>query len=372
MKCFRHRKKNHEDAFYASVEKKMALPFDYDRIRTGMGLHSRPASVPAPHPLPRQRRLFPTLTAVAATLSVLSLVALSGMWIADRLREPPPPIPPLSQGTEEVSAETPHETEREPSPSFPDRETETPDAPGTEPPTETDSVTDPLSETASTVLPPVELPTETDPSPGTETAPDTSADTGDETLPDIGWEAGISLPADCEINMHDCVIRSETSRFAMDGVVLDFCFDWNPAAPEAMRGWGNYAYLELCFSDDEGNRHVVKRIDESFFARKLRTSADNAAPATGHRFTESLQIPPELFTEPSGMVWFGIYGWNISLSEPELQWIASITIHYQITRDRVILSVQPDQTPQSVAGLPAGIEIIVMPHASPQYKGKES
>ncbi len=114
-----------EETLYSAIRERMDLPLDYGRIRDRVAdIGTDPA--PAARPLPVRRRWAPTLAAVAATLAVVCGLTASGLWIADRLREPRPE-PPLTTESEPTATE-PAASETVPSP---DSTPETPPAPET-------------------------------------------------------------------------------------------------------------------------------------------------------------------------------------------------------------------------------------------------
>ncbi len=120
------RKSSSEQAFYRELEAKMPLSqADYDRLRHAVGLDDEPETM-SPVPGPSRRRRAPALTAVAATLAVVSVLSLAGVWIADRLRHPSPVLPPLGESESLPSHDTSLDTLPE---TAPDSETVFADAP---------------------------------------------------------------------------------------------------------------------------------------------------------------------------------------------------------------------------------------------------
>ncbi len=95
----RSEKQSPEDTLYRDIRAHMSLPFDFDRLRHAAELDKEPApsSVPALTTTPAPRRRIPTVAAVAATLAMVCLLGVSGVWIADWLREPPVVCPPLPE-----------------------------------------------------------------------------------------------------------------------------------------------------------------------------------------------------------------------------------------------------------------------------------
>ncbi len=139
MKHRRNRKSSPETEFYREIERRMPLgSADYDRLRAAAGFSAEPEPLPvSPAPTPR-RPYFRTVTAVAATLALVAMVVVSGVWVADRLRPPRPERPPLGEsetGEGTFPETTPFDetaepdTERETLPAapetFPERDCET-------------------------------------------------------------------------------------------------------------------------------------------------------------------------------------------------------------------------------------------------------
>lgn len=143
-----------------------------------------------------------------------------------------------------------------------------------------------------------------------------------------------------------CAYKSDINEFNIDDVTLEFFFGGHyPSGVEHELSYGrNYPTFELYFVDEEGNRYFVKRIEENFVSDKYSCEVvyDENWYITEIRYnhSEQITIPPEVFTKENGQIWFEIHSANANDIEPEVKRITGISIFYQVSNGRVILSNQ--------------------------------
>lgn len=144
--------------------------------------------------------------------------------------------------------------------------------------------------------------------------------------------------------------KSETNRFDIDNVTLEFFYGgvWGDIE-ETLQGSYNYPYFEIGFENDEGQRIIVKKMQENLVSEKYKyvimydRNEDGAYYISEKRFnfSEELTIPKELFTKDCGSIIFAIYGENIAPGcSNGLSMIQFLHIYYQVdpSTEKVTLS----------------------------------
>ena len=143
-----------------------------------------------------------------------------------------------------------------------------------------------------------------------------------------------------------CAYKSDTNEFNIDDVTLEFFFGGHYASgvEHELSHSRNYPTFELYFVDEEGNRYFVKRIEENFVSDKYSCEVvyDENWYITEIRYnhSEQITIPSEVFTKENGQIWFEIHSANANDIEPEVKCITGISIFYQVSNGRVVLSNQ--------------------------------
>ena len=122
------------------------------------------------------------------------------------------------------------------------------------------------------------------------------------------------------------------TEFAKDNVFLEVYYG-------RMDGDGLYEWekLQLYFFSSyldsvEENGYLVKELH----AEEFNAEAYIWQRKDSHH--EAIHIPEELFVEPSGYIYFGMFSWNETIQHLSQQ-SSTATVRYQLTEDRVTLSV---------------------------------
>ena len=143
-----------------------------------------------------------------------------------------------------------------------------------------------------------------------------------------------------------CAYKSDINEFNIDDVTLEFFFGGHYASgvEHELSHSRNYPTFDLYFVDEEGNRYFVKRIEENFVSDKYSCEVvyDENWYITEIRYnhSEQITIPSEVFTKENGQIWFEIHSANANDIEPEVKCITGISIFYQVSNGRVVLSNQ--------------------------------
>ena len=144
-----------------------------------------------------------------------------------------------------------------------------------------------------------------------------------------------------------CAYRSNKTEFNINDVTLDFYYGgyYYPGVKNELENAHDFPSFELYFTDDEGNKFFVKRVEENFVSDKYSCELiyDNDWNVVNVEFnhSEAVTIPKEIFTEDVGLIYFGIYGDNTKDHESQTKFITGKAIHYKVIGEQVVLSNQP-------------------------------
>ena len=168
-------------------------------------------------------------------------------------------------------------------------------------------------------------------------------------------EAGFKSTASDESNPFQCAYKSDKTKFDIDDVTLDFYYGVLFIHIENIIETYSYPIFEVFFDNDDGDKHIIKRVEENFVSEKYRWEYDldefdydeldygkfdHIEPTKKFNHSESITIPKKLFSRDSGIIWFVISGANVAEDETEFQSFAWISIYYKVTGEKVILSDQ--------------------------------
>ncbi|MBE7088633.1 MAG: hypothetical protein E7370_03845 [Clostridiales bacterium] len=143
-----------------------------------------------------------------------------------------------------------------------------------------------------------------------------------------------------------CAYRSDKTEFDIDNVTLDFYYGgyYYQGAEFELENAHDFPSFELYFEEDNGNNFFVKRVEENFVSDKYSCEVvyDENWHITEIRYnhSEQITIPSEVFTKENGQIWFEIHSANANDIESEVKCITGISIFYQVSNGRVILSNQ--------------------------------
>lgn len=142
-----------------------------------------------------------------------------------------------------------------------------------------------------------------------------------------------------------CAYKSETNEFDINDVTLDFFYGgyYYNGAEHAIENYLNCPTFDLYFVNDQGDQYLVKHVEENFVSEKYSCEIvfDEKHDPKKIKFnhSETLTIPPELFTEPSGCVWFEVRGIN-TWNPDSLGRITGICLFYKVENGKVRLYSQ--------------------------------
>jgi hypothetical protein len=115
--------------------------------------------------------------------------------------------------------------------------------------------------------------------------------------------------------------KNETDRFDIGDVTLEFLYGgvWGEL-DATLQGSYNYPYFEIGFENDEGQKVIVKEVEENLVSEKYRYVIKYDLDGNGSYYvserkfnhSEELTIPKELFTKTYGSIVFALYGENIA------------------------------------------------------------
>ena len=100
-----------------------------------------------------------------------------------------------------------------------------------------------------------------------------------------------------------CAYRSDKTEFNINDVTLDFYYGgyYYQGAEYELENAHDFPSFELYFTDNEGNKFFVKRVEENFVSDKYNCNLiyDNDWNVIDVDFnhSESITIPKEIFTE---------------------------------------------------------------------------
>ena len=144
-----------------------------------------------------------------------------------------------------------------------------------------------------------------------------------------------------------CAYRSDKTEFNINDVTLDFYYGgyYYQGAEYELENAHDFPSFELYFTDNEGNKFFVKRVEENFVSDKYSCDLiyDNDWNVINVDFnhSEAVTIPKEIFTEDVGLIYFSIYSENAKELESQTKVIAGIGIYYKVIGEQVVLSNQP-------------------------------
>ena len=144
-----------------------------------------------------------------------------------------------------------------------------------------------------------------------------------------------------------CAYRSDKTEFNINDVTLDFYYGgyYYQGAEYELENAHDFPSFELYFTDNEGNKFLVKRVEENFVSDKYSCDLiyDNDWNVINVDFnhSEAVTIPKEIFTEDVGLIYFSIYSENAKELESQTKVIAGIGIYYKVIGEQVVLSNQP-------------------------------
>ena len=144
-----------------------------------------------------------------------------------------------------------------------------------------------------------------------------------------------------------CAYRSKTNKFDIKHVTLDFYYGGYYDIDYELQNTTSYPTFDIYFKDDQGNKYLVKHVEENFVSEKYSCDFvyddDRNICEIKYNHSETLTIPAELFTKESGKIWFSIEGKNILAPEtdrPQSLVITGICIFYNVIDGEVVLSSQ--------------------------------
>lgn len=148
-----------------------------------------------------------------------------------------------------------------------------------------------------------------------------------------------------------CAYRSETDKFDINHVALDFYYGgyYYNGVEFALENTMNCPTFDIYFTNDQGDKYLVKHVNENFVSDKYSCKLvydDNLNNyEVKYNYAETLTIPAELFVKESGMIWLEIEGKNIlepDTDDPKSLYITGICIFYNMSNGEVVLS-SPEQ-----------------------------
>lgn len=145
-----------------------------------------------------------------------------------------------------------------------------------------------------------------------------------------------------------CAYRSKTNKFDIKHVTLDFYYGGYYDIDYELQNTTSYPTFDIYFKDDQGNKYLVKHVEENFVSEKYSCDFvyddDRNICEIKYNHSETLTIPAELFTKESGKIWFSIEGKNILAPETNYSKslvITGICIFYKkVENGQIVLSSQ--------------------------------
>ena len=150
-----------------------------------------------------------------------------------------------------------------------------------------------------------------------------------------------------EINGYFIAYRSDRKEFDINDVTLEFSYGgWFIHHPDGTvcQCSQNYPYFDIYFTNEDGGKIFVKRVEENFVSEKynckliLDENRDIVDVEFNH--SEILTIPKEIFTREKGIIWISFYGEDVSRDPVKYDWFAGNYIHYKVEGDMVYLSTK--------------------------------
>lgn len=143
-----------------------------------------------------------------------------------------------------------------------------------------------------------------------------------------------------------CAYKSDKTEFDIDNVTLFFYYGgyYYQGIEYELENIHDFPYFELYFTDDDGVKYFVKRVEENFVSEKYRCDIvrDDNWYITEVKFnhSESITIPPEVFKKDTGKIYFSVYSTNLRENNAQEKCIASIYIFYKNSNGKIVLSSQ--------------------------------
>ena len=142
-----------------------------------------------------------------------------------------------------------------------------------------------------------------------------------------------------------CAYRSDSRVFDINDVTLEFFYgiDYTGDLEWYLENSQNYPWFELYFIDADGNKLLVKRVEENLVSEKYQCTTyprtDKPFLGVDFNYSETLTIPREIFNKESGVVTFCIKGDNARTAVEKIVTLTLAYIQYETDGDKVILSV---------------------------------
>lgn len=160
-----------------------------------------------------------------------------------------------------------------------------------------------------------------------------------------GVESGFKPSSSDEMNPFHCAYKSDKTEFDINDVTLDFYYgvSYYESAEYFRENIWDIPYFEVSFTTDDNKKFVVKRVEENLVSEKYRCEyirdENLKIIEIKYNYCETLTIPAEIFTEESGVIYFGFRGDNIRVQDPEHREIGGgKAIFYKVKDGKVILS----------------------------------
>lgn len=160
-----------------------------------------------------------------------------------------------------------------------------------------------------------------------------------------GVESGFKPSSSDEMNPFHCAYKSDKMEFDINDVTLDFYYGvhYYESAEYFRENICDIPYFEVVFTTDDHDKFVVKRVEENLISEKYRCEyirdENLQLIEIKYNYWETLTIPAEIFTEESGVIYFGFRGDDIRVQNPEFRETGGgKAIFYKVKGDKVILS----------------------------------
>lgn len=160
-----------------------------------------------------------------------------------------------------------------------------------------------------------------------------------------GVESGFKPSSSDETSIFSCAYKSDKTEFDINDVTLDFYYGvhYYESAEYFRENICDIPYFEVVFTTDDHDKFVVKRVEENLISEKYRCEyirdENLQLIEIKYNYWETLTIPAEIFTEESGVIYFGFRGDDIRVQNPEFRETGGgKAIFYKVKGDKVILS----------------------------------
>lgn len=159
-----------------------------------------------------------------------------------------------------------------------------------------------------------------------------------------GLESGFKITTAAEAPALFCAYKSDKNAFDINNVSLLFYYggNYSQGIDYELENVHNFPSFSLYFTNDEGEKILVKNLNENFVSEKYSCDVEYDKKYNiiniNYRHSEFITIPKNIFSKENGQIWLEIHSANQRDYEPIIKCITGICIYYKVDGKNVRLS----------------------------------